>query len=293
MEDLVSVIIPTYKRPFEMLSRAIKSVLAQSYTNIEVIVVDDSPSSFQDRDRIKRQVGEISDDRIIYIQHEFNQGACAARNTGIRNAKGDFIAFLDDDDEWLPDKLKLQLDRMRETGAGLVYCASYTITLQDGKEIKKTIRNNTISGWVYDKLIINNFIGSTSFVLLKREVLESCGGFNNEMKSAQDYELWLRISKKYKVNYVGTPLVNYYVHENERISTNIDNKIDGLEKLNELNMKYLKSNPKVMAIRKLKIIPYYRIKCGRYFALRKWFEAFRIYPFQLENVKYLLKVLKK
>lgn len=109
MGDLVSVIIPTYKRTFAMLSRAIKSVLSQSHKNIEIIVVDDSPSSFIDKDSIKRQVEKIPDDRIIYIQHESNQGACVARNTGIKNAKGDYVAFLDDDDEWLPDKLKLQL----------------------------------------------------------------------------------------------------------------------------------------------------------------------------------------
>jgi len=292
LNSLVSIIIPTYKRPFEILSRAINSVLYQSYKNIEVIVVDDSPNDFSNRKDIEKNLKRIVDHRVRYIQHPCNKGACAARNTGINNSSGEYIAFLDDDDEWLPDKLELQLKKIKNSNVGLIYCSSYTITLKGNKQVKKTVKCADISGWVYDKLIMENFIGSTSFVLIKKEVIESCGVFNNDILSAQDYELYLRISKKYEIGFVNIPLVNYYVHEGERISTNVNNKIQGLEKVIELNMDYLKSNPKAMAIRRLKITPYYAIRHGCKFALLKLVEATRVYPFQIENLKYLLRILK-
>lgn len=292
MNSLVSVIIPTFKRPYKTLSRAINSVLNQSYTNMEIIIVDDSPKDDFNRKEVEENLKIISDKRVRYIQHQYNQGACIARNTGINNSRGDYIAFLDDDDEWLPDKLQLQLKKIKNSDAGLIYCSSYTITLKDNRQVNKTVRFSKISGWAYNRLIIDNFIGSTSFVLLKKEVIDSCGVFNNDLLSAQDYELWLRISKKFQIDFVDTPLVNYYIHEGERISTNIDYKIKGLEKLNELNMEYLVSNPKAMAIRKLKITPYYAVKYGYKSAFLKLFQAARVYPFQIENIKYILTLFK-
>jgi len=291
--DLISVIIPTYKRPFSMLKRAIDSVINQSYSNIEIIIVDDNSKEDIYRKEIENKIKTLNDDRIKYIQHEYNKGGCEARNTGIRIAKGEYIAFLDDDDEWLPNKLELQIMKFKDTHIGLVYCDSYSIYTKDDGSQKKYIRAYRINGWVYDKLIIENFIGSTSFVLVKREVFNTCGLFNTTMKSAQDYEMWLRISKKYKVDFVDIPLVNYYEHEGERISRNIENKISGLEKLNEINIDYLSKHPRVMSMRKLKLVPYYNVKFGLKEALKKWFEAVKIFPFQVTAIKYLIKILIK
>jgi len=275
-----------------MLKRAIDSVLNQTYSNIEIIVVDDSPESYEERDYIKSKVESLSDNRIRYIAHKYNQGACAARNTGIKNAKGKYIAFLDDDDEWLPQKLEKQYEKIRGENIGLVYCFPYIIKQYDNGQVKRYCRNNlAISGWVYDDLILNNFIGSTSFVLVSKEALDKCGYFDTRMKSAQDCELWLRISRKYKIDVAEEPLVNYHVHKGERISNNVDNKIQGLEMLNDINMDYLSSNPKALSIRKLKIIPYYKEKYGFIVAMKKWLEAVKIYPFNKLNIKYFLKIV--
>jgi len=291
LDNLVSVIIPTYKRPYWVLMRAVKSVLDQSYTNLEVIIVDDSGTNDTNRNDVENEIRKITDHRVRYIQHAYNQGACKARNTGIENSRGNYIAFLDDDDEWLPNKLELQLKKMDASQAGLVYCDYYAITLKDDIQVKKDVRAHRISGWVYDELILRNFIGSTSFVLLKKEVLDSCGNFNESMKSAQDFELWLRISKKYEVDYVDTPLVNYYVHGGERITSNVDSQIQGHESINALNMDYLATNPKVLCMRRLKLVHYYAVKNCYKTALLKWFDAVKIYPFQIENLLSLLKVL--
>ena len=289
--DLISVIIPTYKRPFKMLKRAINSVLSQSYSNIEIIIVDDNSKDDLNRKEIESNIYTIKDDRLRYIQHDYNKGGCEARNTGIRIARGEYIAFLDDDDEWLPNKLELQITKFKDQQVGLVYCDSYSIYIKDDDIQCKYIRAKRVKGWVYDKLIIENFIGSTSFVLIKREAFRTCGLFNPSMKSAQDYELWLRIAKKYKVDFVDTPLVNYYVHDGERISNNIDYKIAGIEYLNEINMDYLIRHPRALSIRKLRLVPYYNIKFGYKKAIEKWFEAVKIFPFQIVAIKYLIRVL--
>src|SRR5699024_11044691 len=143
------------------------------------------------------------------------------------------------------------------------------IKVEHDKEVSRTIRSYRVSGLVFNKLIERNFIGSTSFVLLRRKALETCGYFNEKMESAQDYELWLRISKDYEVDYVNIPLVKYYAHDGDRISTNNNKKIQGLEELNNINLWYLRDNPKKYNIRKTRIIPYYYKKDGYIKALIK------------------------
>ena len=291
MGKLVSVIMPTYKRPYVVLARAVKSVLGQTHSELELIIIDDSPKEDPNRTEVEFEIKKNEDVRVKYIQHEYNQGACKARNTGIEKAKGEFIAFLDDDDEWLPNKLELQLKKFKDPEVGLVYCHSFTIVLEDNIEVDKKIRSKSRAGWVSDSLIVENFIGSTSFVLLRKQVLDDCGFFNVEIRSAQDYELWMRISKKYKVDFVGAPLVNYYVHSGERISTNVSNKIQGLESFNELNIECLKMYPKVLSIRKLKIIPYYAVRDGGKVAFLKWIEAVKIYPWHINAFKSIVKLI--
>ena len=252
---LITAVITTYKRAPEMVVRAAKSVLGQTYDNLELIVVDDSPATYELRDAVRDSLAAINDNRLSYIRHEVNQGACAARNTGINASKGEYLAFLDDDDEWLPEKLEKQYTKFTQPEIGLVYCGSITVNQTVGTEVEH--RCNCISGSVFEKLIIENFIGSTSFPLIKKDCFEKLGGFDIQMQSAQDYEMWLRIAKEYKIDYVDECLVRYYIHEGEQITSNPVRKINGLERLNLLHLEYLKSHIKTHGIRIIKIAPYY------------------------------------
>lgn len=227
-KGIVSVIIPTYKRPYNMIERAIKSVLNQTYKDLELIIVDDSPNSFEERKVIESSIKLIGDERIRYIKHNKNLGGCAARNTGIKASRGEFIAFLDDDDEWLPKKLEYQLKELHEENLDMVYCYWIMCTLKKNKIVErvrqlKEIPNKT----VYESLLYRNYIGSTSFVLIKKSCIDNVGIFNEKLKSCQDWDMWIRISKKFRVGYVKEPLVKYYIHELERITTNNKNQIDG------------------------------------------------------------------
>ena len=219
--DLVSVIITTYKRMPNTVLRAVKSVLSQDYVDIELIIVDDSPESFAERRNVEQSIKNIDDSRVRYIKHDRNLGACAARNTGINNAKGKIIAFLDDDDAWHSDKISKQILKLKSGKYGLVYCKQQIIN-----EINNTItipKRNYKEGQVFDDLICTNFIGSTSFVMVKKECFENVGKFNTDMPAAQDLEMWLRIARKYEVGFVDEVLVDYYIHGGESI-TGIDCK---------------------------------------------------------------------
>jgi len=248
---MVSVIITTYKRSPEIVKRAAKSVLNQSYKNIELLIIDDSPDTYELRDSVRDMVHSLGES-VCYIQHKKNMGACAARNTGLNVAKGEYIAFLDDDDEWLPEKIEKQLSVFKKNkNAAIVYCGRYSYYVKEQKTVvQKTKFKN---GYVFDSLILENFIGSTSFPLIRKSVIEKLGGFDINMKAAQDYEMWLRIAKEYEVDYIKEPLVRYYVHEGDQITKNHRNKADALERLNELHIDYLEKHPKILSKRILRI----------------------------------------
>ena len=108
-DKLVSVIITTYKRPTDILKRAIMSAIGQTYKNIEIIIVNDCPEQKELSKEIKKMISTIHDNRIKYIELDKNQGACIARNIGIKNSNGYYIALLDDDDEWVKEKIELQI----------------------------------------------------------------------------------------------------------------------------------------------------------------------------------------
>lgn len=256
MAEKVSVIIPTYKRNAFMVRRAVLSVLNQTYNDIELLIIDDSPDSFDNRAEVERMLYKINDDRIKYIKHDKNLGACAARNTGIKNSTGAYIAFLDDDDEWLPDKLELQIQKFTSDDVGLVFCKACYVNEIDGSIYEK---NSLIyENDVFDKLIFStNFIGSTSSVIIRRSCLEISGLFDEEMQSLQDFDLWLRIAAHYRVKYVDRPLINYYIHKGDRITTNYNKQIAGHERLIMKNKEYLDNHNKVRYFRYSMLLPYY------------------------------------
>ena len=288
MSKLVSAIITTYKRPVEIVFRAIESVLNQTYSSIEIILVDDSPETYGGRIVLQNEVLKYSD-KIKYIQNRCNVGACASRNIGLNMANGDSIAFLDDDDEWLPEKIEYQINKMSDPDIGIVYCGRMIVDDSTGEISTENLVGH--SGYVFDKLIFNNFIGSTSYPLIKREALFEVEGFDPLMKSAQDYDLWLRLAKKFKVDFVNVPLVKYHVHEGERISTNFKSRISGQERLIEKNMEYLRQNRKAWWWRLLRLSFQYAQSKQLKPTVKVWIKACAKQPFRVStNVRYLLYI---
>ena len=290
--ELVTAIITTHKREPEIVERALKSILAQTYKNIEIIVVDDSPESFESRKAVKDSVTRYTNQNVKYVQHDECKGACAARNTGLYMAKGEYVAFLDDDDEWLPEKIEKQLQGFDRENVALVYCDSLSYYQKNG-EIKRRVPD-FLRGKVYNQLLLHNFIGSTSFPLIKKRNLIDIGGFDILMQSSQDYDIWLRLAQKFEVNYVEDALVLYYIHEGEQITKNCKKKISGLERLNEKNWEYIKKNPEAFWIRTIKLAPFYAKDKRFGKALSVWIKASFKKPFKIiDNLKYLYSIIKR
>ena len=220
-KELVSVVITTYKRRVSQIKAAIDSVLNQSHENLELIIVDDSPNEYEYRDEVKNYCENISDSRVKYIQHEKNMGACAARNTGFSNSNGKYIAFLDDDDEWVKDKIEKQLDVFRKSknNIGLVYCNA---TIHEGD-------------------------GSTRCVFDRHTPYR---GSVPKMVASQDWDTWLRISKIYDIDYTEDSLIHYYIHKGERITGNTMKRLDALHRLDEKQKDILTTDKDVLVSRR-------------------------------------------
>ncbi len=202
MEELVSVIIPVYNRQ-ETIARALDSVLEQTYENMEVIIVDDGSS-----DDTMEILKSYSDSRIRILSQN-HKGACAARNRGIDEAKGKYIAFQDSDDEWMSEKLCKQIIYMKRKDFKVCYCPHL---LYDDKI--KTIPQEYLLTDKYednigDTLKSGNVI-STQTLVVEKSVLDAVGKFDEEMPRLQDYELIIRIVQRYKIGYYAEALVKVY-----------------------------------------------------------------------------------
>jgi glycosyltransferase involved in cell wall biosynthesis len=211
-QPLVSVIIPTYNRA-HLLSRAIRSILDQTYQNFEIIVVDDRSS-----DNTEEALRNIRDERIKYIRHEENRGAPAARNTGIKAAQGEFIAFQDSDDEWLPSKLEKQMKEFEigPSNLGVVF-SGYWLNDKNRRSRRPPLYLKKTDGEIHDALLEANFV-ATPTAVVRRECFRKAGLFES-LPRLQEWELWLRISKFYSFKHVNEPLVNVY-HQPDSISRN-------------------------------------------------------------------------
>lgn len=196
---LVSVVIPTFGRP-QTLERAVNSVLNQTYKNIEVLVVDDNNPDTEARKETEEVMCRLieSDERVIYLQHPFNKNGSAARNTGIFNSHGKYVALLDDDDEFKPNKIGVQLDRMEKLDNSWAACITGFEKLSNGKLVG--IGAETKEGNILlDALGRNYYACSGSNLFIRRSVLDEIKGFNETFKRNQDLELLVRILQKYKI----------------------------------------------------------------------------------------------
>lgn len=289
MKYKVSVVIPTYKRRLEVISRAINSVLNQTYKNLEIFVIDDSPADFIGSKEIKEFLFSLRDKRIKYIRHSDNMGANVARNTGIKAATGEFIAFLDDDDEWLPDKIEKQLKQFNDIRTGMVYCPYYVI-----KAGRKRVRKTSLyKGNIYKKLLARNFIGSTSCIVIKKECILDVGMFDENLPASQDYDLYLRVARKYHINFVDSPLMLYHEHENERITKNPYKKLEARKYIYKKYQNSISKDPKIMSSKNLQIAQSY-VEVGNFkLAKEHWLYALKQYPFPTKSlIKTSLQLIK-
>ncbi|MGA2985432.1 MAG: glycosyltransferase [Terriglobia bacterium] len=200
---IVSVVIPTYNRA-DIVARAIKSVACQTFAGWELLVVDDGSA-----DDTEKVVASFGDQRIRYLRHERNRGQSSAQNTGIRSSRGAYVAFLDSDDEWMPEKLAKVVACFEESAqdVGLVYSGKKLVT-EGGQTLK--LRSPTLQGDVYKNLLEWDFIGSCSRVVVRRSILEQVGGFDEQLVNCQDWDLWIRVSKVSRVAAVPDCLVIRY-----------------------------------------------------------------------------------
>lgn len=188
-KELVSIIIPTYNSAF-YLQETIESVLKQSYLNIEIIIVDDA-SRDKTVEIIRKYV--YSDTRIVYFQLVENQGAAVARNKAIELAKGQYLAFLDADDMWKPDKLSRQLQFMKDNISVFSFTA-YDLVDQDGLELNRTIDLHCPDILAYEDMLLKKATLGCSTVVLDRTNMKDLR--MPLYRTAQDYALWLRILKQ-------------------------------------------------------------------------------------------------
>lgn len=220
---LVSVIIPTYNRP-QLLKRAIKSILNQQNVNFEIIVVND----FGDDLNLLLECFN-NDPRIKLLSNTRKKGANGARNSGILNSKGDYIAFLDDDDEWLPTKLVKQIDVLQQldNSWGGAYCGFNFFEYDEW-----FTQTNLKSGNLFiDLLIGKNECNAGSTLIVKKYIFDEIGLFDEKLQRHQDLEFLVRFFRKYKLVCVKEPLVIINGHTNINASKAEENKLIFLKKI--------------------------------------------------------------
>lgn len=208
MNDLVSIIIPTYNRG-KKLQRAVDSVLNQSYQYIEVIVVDDCSTD----DTAILMENYRNDKRVTYYRLEKNSGACAARNKGIELSKGNYIGFLDSDDMFLPDKIRMQMDCLFENNSDL--CAGNFIRIDERGKRREVLVKNLQGKAFFNELLYCNFI-TTGTLIGKKECFNNIQ-FDETLPRYQDWDIVLRLAKKYSFCFVEEPLIEQE-HQKESIT---------------------------------------------------------------------------
>ena len=244
---LVSVIIPTYKRHEEMVGRALKSLIDQSYTNIEIVLVDDNAREdlVDYRLEISNLVKKLNDNRIKLIQNEKNLGGAGSRNVGVSKSSGEFVTFLDDDDMYLSDKIKNQLSYILDKDCDM--CFTNLNLYNEKDEIVDVRTHNDIES--FDNIYLMKYhltkqITGTPTFMLRRELFEKINGFEIVPMGQEYYLMYKIIESNAKICYFDGCDIKAYRYDIEAISTG-KNKIPGERKL----YKFKKSKFKILSLR--------------------------------------------
>ena len=211
MKDLISVIIPTYNRASTIV-RAVESVLNQTYSNIELIVVDDGST-----DETNQLLSPYILNRSVTYHKFENSGVAGARNIGAALARGNWLAFLDSDDEWLLNKLTEQMDFL-STHSKLQIVYTDEIWIRNGVQVNKKNHHQKMGGMIFGECLKQCLIAPSS-VLLSKKLFDEMSGFDDNYVVCEDYDLWLRISSKYEIGFINKMLIKKYGGHSDQLST--------------------------------------------------------------------------
>lgn len=282
--DLVSAIITTYKRPIPLLRRAVASVLSQTYQDIELIVINDNPDDTSLSIKIGNLLSSMAP-HATYIVNDKNIGAANSRNLGIQKASGKYIAFLDDDDEWMPSKIESQYNVIiSEPNIGLVHGNFILESPSSSKVVKVIHPKNPLK-----ELVKLNYIGSTSIPLINCDIARKAGVFDASIKMGEDYDLWIRIASISKIKYVNKPLIKYYVSNDSTFRFNHNNRVLAEQvwnkKYENIFKKYKFARCYGLNMSAIRTITNGKKDFSSYFAIKKM--AIKLQPFNLFNYIFL------
>lgn len=283
---LVSVIIPTFNRA-QCIKRAILSIFNQKYTDLEIIVVNDGS-----KDNTSEIISSLQDRRLRLICHETNKGLAAARNTGINNAEGKFITFLDDDDEWLPEKINKQLNIFEEKQEeiGLVFTNGYS------EAEKRSIINRTNSGIIYNPMVNKFFplrilITPPSSWMLPAKIIKSIGYFDESMHSYwDDGDFFVRLANKHPVYFLNEDLVIWHLQE-KHVNMISPNLIRGKEVFLQKNIEFLKKDKEYL-FRFYRALGKDLLNLNKYRARQYLVKALRLNPLDFSTISKILRTYK-
>lgn len=283
---VVSAIITTFNRA-AFLKEAAESVLKQSFEDIELLILDNSST-----DNTEDVARSFNDNRIRYIKHE-PMNISQARNLGVREATGRYVAFLDDDDQWLPCKTEEQLKvfEKNDSDLAMVY-GGYIKTDTQGREFD--VRKPTMRGRIL-RVMLNQsapFTGSASNPMIRKSAIDELGGYNNEVVTGEDWELYLRLAEKHDIDFTDAPVVRICSHSGPRLC-------DKLEEQAQLELMLLARFSYVFE-KDRKLMSYYLQRIGgKYIRVgskekgRTYLhQALKVYPLNyIAVLQYLLSIL--
>lgn len=271
----VSVIIPTYNRA-DFLNKCVNSVLEQTLEDYELIISDDAST-----DRTKQYVESISDPRVVYICNKTNRGVAATRNSALKISRGEYIAFLDDDDEWLPEKLSLQLDKIEKSppDVGGIYTGVSYLDLELGKVT--SVSDPHIRGDIINDILPENFL-VTSSLLFRKSCFKKLGVFDERFPFGEDFDMWIRIASRYKFDFISEPLVKYAIHK-QKITFNYSKVISGLELLLSKHKDLFSRNKKAYSDYTLRLGIFYCYNKNTQKGRKSFIEAIKLNPFNIKH----------
>lgn len=212
----VSVIIPSFNRP-EKTAIAVKSVLIQNYTDFEVIVIDDGST-----EKLREENLFVYNNKNIkcqLIRNEVNAGVSYSRNRGVEHSSGEWIAFLDSDDEWLPQKLKMQMNWIEKNPQYRI-CQTREIWIRDGVRVNPPKGYEKVSDEIFE-ISLKRCMITPSSVMIRKDLYEEYHGFNESLPACEDYDLWLKITSKENIGLIDEQLLIRYGGHDDQLSSTI------------------------------------------------------------------------